>query len=130
MFSDIATVRTALKERLTPALPVGWEINENLTKPPTEYRKPLITFEFTRFASTAGGQALGPGQVAAMVDLVLGSPKTTDAGEDEVDQLALSLVQAIDKQSDMFWADAEKQRFDTGQWVWRIHTTVLTTSKE
>ncbi len=62
---------------------------------------------------------------------MLGSPKTTEGGgEDDVDQLALTLVQVIDVQSDMFWSSAEKQRLTAGQWVWRVHTIVLTESKE
>ncbi|MFD8768454.1 MULTISPECIES: hypothetical protein [Microbacterium] len=131
MFSDIAGVRAALKERLAPSLPTTWAIEENLKQPPTEYRSPLMTFEFTRFDSAPDGQALGPGQVGAAVDLVLGSPMTAEEkGEDDVDQLALTLVQVIDTQSDMYWSTAEKQRLDTGQWVWRIHTIVLTESKE
>lgn len=131
MFSDIAGVRAALKERLDPSVPDGWEISANLKQPPTEYRSPLVTFEFTRLESSPDGQDLGPGQVGAAIDLVLGSPKTADAtGEDDVDQLALSLVQVIDAQSDMYWSTAEKQRLEAGQWAWRIHTIVLTESKE
>ncbi|KKX96693.1 hypothetical protein [Microbacterium sp. Ag1] len=131
MFSDIAGVRAALKERLAPDLPVRWSIEENLKQPPTEYRAPLITFEFTRFEAAPDGQELGAGQVGAAVDLVLGSPMTADEkGEDDVDQLALTLVQVLDRQSDMYWSTAEKQRLESGQWVWRIHTIVLTESKE
>lgn len=131
MFSDIAGIRSALKDRLAASLPYGWEISKELKQPPTEYRSPLITFEFTRLDSAPDGRELGAGQVGAAVDLVLGSPKTADAtGEDDVDQLALTLVQVIDAQSDMYWSTAEKQRLDTGQWVWRIHTIVLTESKE
>jgi hypothetical protein len=131
MFSDIAGVRVALKERLAPKLPDTWTINEALKQPPTEYRDPLITFEFTRFESAPDGQELGAGQVGASVDLVLGSPMTADdKGEDDVDQLALTLVQVIDAQSDVYWSTADKQRLDSGQWVWRIHTIVLTESKE
>lgn len=131
MFSDIAGVRAALKERLAPKLPAPWMINAAIKQPPTEYRDPLITFEFTRFESAPEGQELGAGQVGASVDLVLGSPMTADEkGEDDVDQLALTLVQVIDAQSDMYWSTAEKQRLESGQWVWRIHTIVLTESKE
>lgn len=131
MFSDIAGVRAALKARLAPALPDHWSIEEHLSQPPTEYRAPLITFEFTRLESAPDGQTLGSGQVGAAVDIVLGSPKTVEGGgEDDVDQLALTLVQVIDVQSDMFWSSAEKQRLTAGQWVWRVHTIVLTESKE
>lgn len=131
MFSDIAGIRKALKERLTPLLPAKWKIESALKNPPTEYRNPLITFEFTRLDTTAGGSPLARGQAAAAIDLVLGSPKTADdVGEDDVDELALTLVKAIDTQSDLFWESAEKQRLDSGQWVWRIHTIVLTKTKE
>lgn len=131
MFSDIASVRTALKSRLSPSLPSRWSIQENAQQPPSEYRTPLITFEFARFDSTVGGGELGPGQVAAGIDLIVSSPKTADSvGEDDVDQLVLTLIQVIDAQSDMFWSSADKDRFDAGQWAWRIHTTVLTESKE
>lgn len=131
MFSDIAGVRAALKDRLKPSLPTRWTIEEHLKQPPTEYRSPLVTFEFTQFEGSVNGQDLSRGQVAANVDLVIGSPKTADStGEDDVDELALTLIRVIDDQSDMYWSTAEKQRLDAGQWVWRIHTTVLTTSKE
>lgn len=131
VFSDIAGVRAALKERLAPSLPARWVIEENLKEPPTEYRSPLITFEFTRFESAPDGRELGAGQVGAAVDLVLGSSMTAAGdGEDDVDQLALTLVQVIDRQSDMYWSTAEKQRLAAGQWAWRIHTIVLTESKE
>lgn len=131
MFSDLAGVRSALKERLHLNVPEDWEIAEFIRQPPTEYRTPQIIFEFTRFESTANGAPLGPGQVAAAIDVILGSPKTAEeTGEDDVDELALTLIQVIDAQSDIFWSDAEKQRLTAGQWVWRIHTTVLTNSKE
>lgn len=91
----------------------------------------MVTFEFTRFESAPDGQELGTGQVGAAIDLVLGSPMTAEeTGEDDVDQIALTLVQVIDAQSDMWWSTADKQRLASGQWVWRIHTIVLTESKE
>lgn len=132
MFSDIAGVRAALKERLTPSLPARWTISTALKKPPTEFKSPLVLFEFTRFESAPEGQQLGPGQVGAAIDIIVASPMTAeDVGEDDVEQLALTLVQVVDSQSDMYWSTAEKQRLDpTGQWVWRIHTIVLTSSKE
>lgn len=131
MFSDIAGVRAALKERLAPALPDGWTIDEYVKQPPAEYKSPLVMFVFERIDSAPGGQQLGPGQVGAGFDIILGSSKTVEGpGEDDVDQLALTLVQVIDNQSDMFWASAEKQRLQAGQWSWRITTTVLTSSKE
>jgi hypothetical protein len=131
VFSDIAGVRAALKERLSPSLPHGWKIDENLKKPPTEYKNPLVMFEFTRFESAPDGQRLGAGQVGAAIDIIVGSSMTAEGeGEDDSDQLALTLLQVIDAQSDIYWATAEKQRFESGQWVWRIHTTVLTNSKE
>lgn len=131
MFSDIAGVRTALKERLAPSLPGDWAIEKNLKQPPTEYRAPLLTFEFTRFDGAPYGQQLATGQVGALVDMVLGSPKSTDgAGEDDVDQIVLTVINLIEAQSDIFWDSADKQRLETGQWVWRIHTAVITSSKE
>lgn len=130
MFSDIAGVRAALKERIAPLLVEQWDIQQNLKDAPTEFRAPLLTFEFTRLDSTVNGQALGPGQAAAGIDLILSSPKSTEDGEDQVDDLALVLVQIIDAQSDIFWSSAEKQRLPGNQWAWRVHTTVLTESKE
>lgn len=132
MFSDLAGVRAELKTRLEPEVPTGWDIAAFIKQPPAEYRTPLIIFEFTRFESTANGQPLGPGQVAAAIDIVLGSPMSTeDKGEDDVDQLVLTLIQSLDSHSDIFWDSAEKQRLDSaGQWVWRIRTIVLTHTKE
>ncbi|MFJ4999899.1 hypothetical protein ACIP5T_17235 [Microbacterium sp. NPDC088619] len=131
MFSDLASVRAELKTRLAPEVPSEWDISAFIKQPPVEYRSPLIIFEFTRFESSANGQALGPGQVAAAIDIVLGSPMSAeDKGEDDVDVLVLSLIRVLDAQSDIFWDSAEKQRLESGQWVWRIHTIVLTSSKE
>lgn len=130
MFSDLGSVRAALKARLAPEVPERWTIQENLKTPPTEYRNPLITFEFSRFEPEAFGQPLGHGYVAAVIDIIVGSPMSEEKGEDDADQLALTLIRAIEKQSDMYWAPATKQVFDTGQVVWRIPTTVITETKE
>lgn len=131
MFSDLAGVRTALDDRLKPALPAKWRIEPALKEPPQEFLSPLLVFEFTRLDSTADSQPLAPGIAAAGIDLILGTPKTTEgSGEDDVDDLALTLVRVIDAQVDMYWSTAEKQRLESGQWVWRIHTTVLTKTKE
>lgn len=130
MFSDIAGVRTALADRLRPILPTNWKIEPALKEPPQEFLSPLLVFEFTRLTPDADGQPLGRGFVAAGIDLILGTPKTNEGpAEDDVDQLALTLVRAIDDQADIYFSGAEKQRLDSGQWLWRIHTTVLT-SKE
>ena len=130
MFSDIAGIRAALADRLRPNLPTKWKIEQALKEPPQEFLSPLLVFEFTRLAPDADGQPLGPGHASAGVDLIIGTPKTAEGpGEDDVDQLALSLVRVIDAQSDIYWSGAEKQRLESGQWVWRIHTTVIT-SKE
>lgn len=132
MFSDLAHVRQALKERLAPGLPATWTINEFIKTPPTEYRNPLVTFEFTRLDRQAGGQNLAAGCVAAVVDIIVGSPKTAEeTGEDDADQLVLALTRVIDAESDIYWDSADKQVMaGTGQWAWRIHTTVITSSKE
>ncbi|WP_338371922.1 hypothetical protein, partial [Enterococcus faecium] len=78
MFSDIAGVRAALKERLAPALPPTWTIKEYIKQAPTEYRSALVIFEFNRLESAPDGQELGRGQVGAAVDLILGSPMTAE----------------------------------------------------
>lgn len=131
MFSDIASVRTALHDRLAPLLPATWNIEPALQQPPSEFLRPLLIFEFTRLAPDADGQPLGPGAAAAGIDLILGTPKIREGvAEDDVDALVLTLVRAIDAQSDIYWSGAEKQRIEaSGQWLWRIHTTVIT-SKE
>lgn len=132
MFSDIAGVRTALASRLKPLLPTRWKVEAALKEPPAEFLSPLIVFEFTRItSSTTEGAPLPPGTAGAEIDLIVGTPKTREGeAEDDVDELVLTLVKALDKQSDIFWASAEKQRLESGQWVWRIHTTVLTQTKE
>lgn len=131
MFSDIAGVRAALKERLAPALPEGWTIDEYLRQPPTEYRAPIVIFVFDTIESAPNGQQLGPGQVGAAVDILMGSPNTVEGpGEDDVDELALALVHVLDRQPDLAWSTAEKQKLPAGQWAWRIHTIALTSSKE
>ena len=65
------------------------------------------------------------------MDILVGSPLTIeDEGEGDADDLALTLVRVIDNQSDMYWDSAEKQKLPAGQWAWRIHTIVITESKE
>lgn len=131
MFSDIAGVRAALKERLQPLVPDAWTINEYLSQAPTEYKSPLIIFEFTTIESRPDGVQLAPGQVGAGIDIIIGSPKSVeDIGENDVDELALKLVQVIDRQSDMAWSGGIKQNLSQRQWAWRIRTIVLTSSKE
>ena len=131
MFSDIAGVRAALKERLSPALPDGWTIDEYVRQAPTEYRAPAVMFVFERIESAPDGQQLAPGQVGAAIDIMVGSPKTVEGpGEDDVDELALTLVHVLDRQPDLAWSTAEKQRLSAGQWAWRISTIALTSSKE
>lgn len=130
MFSDVAHVRAALEDRIEPALPDRWRIEPNLKNPPHEYLSPLVTFEFTRFTTTVNGQDLPPGQAAASIDLILGSPMTKDVeGEDDVDAIALTVIGVIDAESDIYWDTAEKQRLPDGQWVWRLHTTALTSTR-
>lgn len=131
MFSDIAGIRDALHDRLRPLVPWEWKIEKALREPPQEFLSPLVVFSFTRLDGTAEGTPLPRGTAAAGVDLILASPKTNEGkGEDDVDQLALTLVQAIDAQPDLFWSNAEKQRLESGQWYWRIHMTVITKTKE
>lgn len=131
MFSDIASVRTALEARLRPLLPPRWKIDAALKEPPQEFLSPLVIFEFTRIASSSEGTPLPPGTAGAEIGIVLCTPKTREGdAEDDVDELVLTLVKALDAQSDIFWASAEKQRLESGQWAWRIHTTVLTQTKE
>lgn len=132
MFSDLAQARTALKERLSPHVPDAWEIDAFIRQLPTEFRNPIIIFEFTRFERSANGAPLAPGFVAASVDIIIASSQTADSkGEDDVDSLVLALVRVLDKESDIYWDSADKQRAETtGQWVWRIHATVLTETKE
>lgn len=131
MFSDIAGVRAALKERLAASVPAPWQIDEFIREPPTEYRSPQVLFEFSRFERTVNGQPLASGFVAAVVDILVGSPLTIEGeGEGDADDLALTLVRVIDNQSDMYWDSAEKQKLPAGQWAWRIHTIVITESKE
>ena len=132
MFSDLAQARDALKERLTPHIPDTWDIDPFIRQLPTEFRNPIIVFEFTRFERSANGEPLAPGFVAASFDIIIASSQTSESrGEDDIDSLVLALVRVLDKESDIYWDSADKQRAsDNGQWIWRIHTTVLTETKE
>lgn len=131
MFSDLARARSSLKERLAPHVPDSWEINEFVRQLPTEFRNPVIVFEFHRFERSANGVPLAPGFVAATFDIIIASSQTVEReGEDDIDSLALALVRVLDKESDIYWDSADKQKADTGSWLWRIHTTVLTETKE
>lgn len=127
MFSDLASIRTALRDRLGPALPEEWRIVDHIATP-AETIVPILHFEFTGIDSTANGQPLGRDTVACSFDLVIETPRSDDAGaEDDVDDHVLTLARVLQKSSDIYWDTARKQRLaDGGHMTWRVSLTLLT----
>jgi hypothetical protein len=126
VFSDLAEIRTDLKERLAPDLPEEWRILDYITGP-IESLQTVVYFEFTGLDSAEGGRPLGRDTVACAIDLVIASPRSDDGGaEDDVDAAVLKLAQALQASDDIFWSNGKKQRIDNGSQVWRLSLTVLT----
>lgn len=125
MFSDLATIRAAVKDLLTPILPNKWKPKDSL-EGTVNALTPVWYIEFTRLDSTEGGAPLGRGQVAAGIRLIVTDPKKdTSKAEDDVDQHVLTLILALDPHADLFWSSAEKRRLDTGELAWAVELVAL-----
>jgi hypothetical protein len=127
MFSDLATLRATLAERLTPQLPADWRMVDHI-EGYTESLVPVVFFEFTEFGSSAGGQPLPRSAVAASIDVVVTTPRTDyDGGaETDVDSHVLRIVQVIVQADDLFFSTARKVQLDNGPLAWRVSLTALT----
>lgn len=125
MFTDLASIREAVKERLTPLLPATWEI-----EPTIEARSkrgvPVLYIEFVKFDTSDESGDLARGQVSAKFNLIIVDPRTDTAkGEDAVDEHVLRVVRAIDPQDDIFWTTADLGREPTGEMRWAVSCSAL-----
>lgn len=131
MFTDLATIRTAVKDRLTPILPASWkwhEYLEGLVKADT----PAVYIEYTRVDQEVQGQPLALGQVCARFVFIVTDPKTdTKKAEAAVDAHLVPILNALDDMDDIYWDAAEKARLEDGPMAWRITAfAIAETTKE
>lgn len=128
MFTSIPALRDELAALLTAALPTEWEIVPDLMAANVGLA-PAVYIEFRELGTTsARGEELGRGTVAASVDLVLADPRTADGeAESAVEEHVVPLLQALDTHSDLGWSKAVKIRLDSGPLAWRVSLTTLVT---
>lgn len=125
MFTDLATIRAAVEDRLTPELPVKWRI-ENTVDTSLKALVPVLYLEFTRVSTTVSGEALGRGQVSASFNVIITDPKTDTAkAEDDVDAHLMKILSVLDSFDDIYWDAAEKRRLPEGQLAWVITAFAL-----
>lgn len=120
MFTDLASVRDGIAERLAPLLPDTWEIVRTLSEA-KKLLTPALYIEFTGFASAVNDKALSRTQVLAKGEVVVASVETdTEKGEKAADEHVLKLVQAFQSANDLYWDTAQKDRLTGGQIAWRV----------
>lgn len=132
MFSDLATIREAVKDALTPLLPSSWKFVAAL-EGTIKSRTPVVYIEFTNLDTTIAGEPLPRGSVAAQFNLIVTDPKTdTDKAEDDVDAHLLKFVQALDPLDDIYWTTAAKDRLPDGPLAWQLTAFAIanTTTEE
>lgn len=125
MFTDLASIRAAVKERLTPLLPEAWDIEPTIEER-SKRRIPVLYLEFVKFDTSDESGDLAHGQVSAKFNLIIVDPQTdTGKAEDAVDEHVLRVVKAIDPQPDIFWTTADLGREPTGEMRWAISCSAL-----
>lgn len=126
MFTDLASIRTAVKERLTPLLPADWKW-ELTIEARSKARVPVVYVEYTQLDTTDEGGNLPRGQVSARFNLVIVDPLTdTEKAEAAVDEHVLRIVRALDEQDDIYWTTATLGREPTGELRWEIACAAIT----
>lgn len=120
MFTDLPTLRTDVKDRLTPLLPESWKTEEYL-EGTLNALVPVLYIEFVRIDTVVQGEALAPGQVGAVLNLIVTDPQTdTKKTENSADAHVLKLLQALDSFEDLIWEKAEKKRLQDGPMAWTV----------
>lgn len=127
MFSDPATIRTELRDRLKPLLPEKWRIIDNLSQA-VDTVVASVYFEFTEVSSSVNGTPLDRFTVAAKFDLVVASAGAGD--EDGADADLVTLAHALQRFDDIYWDTAKKERLSNGALAWRFPLTLLSTIEE
>lgn len=130
MFTDLATLREAVKDRLTPLLPADWACVPYL-EGMSKALKPVWYIEYTAVESAVNGQELGEGQVAPSLNIIITDPKTdTQKAETAVDGHVLQVIRALDEFDDIYWTRIEKKRLEDGPMAWTFSVFALASTKE
>lgn len=122
MFSDLASIRTALADDLSQLLPADWLIVHSMDDGAVNASVPVLYIEFKRLTGDANGQPLSRGEVACGIDLIVIEPGSV---EGDVDAHVLKIAQALQRSSYIYWSSADKERFSPGEFGWRIQTLIL-----
>lgn len=128
MFSDLASIRSQLKDFLGPLVPGDWRIEEAMREAPASSSRPILYLQFKRLEGSYNSTPLPEGSLVCEFDLVIASARTGDGpAEDEVDEHVLAVAVALQKSDDIIWSDAVKERLTTGPFTWRVSASVLVT---
>lgn len=126
MFTDLATVRSDVKTRLTPILPADWRVEASI-EGTIKALSPVLYIEFVGIDPRVRNTDLPRGKVTARFNIIITDPKTdTDKAEDAVDGHILRVIRALDGMSDIFWDTCEKDRLTNGPLAWKITAFALT----
>lgn len=128
MFSDLATIRSAVKDTLTPLLPSTWRYEPTI-EGTQKAAVPVVYIEFTDVDTTMNGQPLPRGSYTAHFNIIVTDPKTdTDKAEDAVDAHLLKLPQAFDGLEYIYWDTARKSRLPDGPLAWTLTAFAIATT--
>lgn len=127
MFSNIATIRAALKARLVPLLPENWQFEDGL-KEAYDTVTPIVYAEFTGISSSANGTPLSRDTIAVSFDLVIASAGSAD--EDGADAHLVTLAHALQRFDDIYWDTLTKIPLKSGAYAWKFPLTLLSTLEE
>jgi len=130
MFTDLASIRSAVNERLTPELPAGWKVEDSI-EGTIKALVPVLYLEFTAVSTTLpNGDALGHGQVSASFNLIITDPKTdTKKAEASVDEHLVKVLTTLDSFDDIFWTTGSKSRMPDGPLAWSINAFAIASTQ-
>lgn len=130
MFSDLATIRNDVKNRLTPILPSTWRYEATL-EGTVKALVPVLYIEFVRIDTVVQGAPIGQGQAGAYFNVIITDPKTdTEKAEDAVDSHVLKVLGALDSFADIYWENAEKKRLEDGPMAWTVSVLAFASTTE
>lgn len=128
MFTDLAAIRSDVKERLTPLLPTDWKYEEYL-EGTVKSLVPVLYIEFVRIDTVVQGAPVARGQAGAHFNLIITDPKTdSKKTENAVDGHVLKVLGALDSFDDLYWESAEKKRLEDGPMAWTISVLAFTST--
>jgi hypothetical protein len=125
VFSELASVRRDLADRLKPLLPDTWRVIDRL-EDAQKAVVPTLYFEYTEISSSADGQPLARDQVACHIDLIVA---TAGDNENDADAHILALTHALQQFDDIFWDTAKKERLAIGPLAWRVSLVILSNAE-